>query len=135
MRSNCGYTLMISSRSLERCITCMVTMYALYSHSNKVKSSLRLVLGLIWRQSRSYVTSRDTVMICTDSWYKIFGFGWTFDELRITAQRRHCETLYAAGRAEEAKEVLLKILDTSGDVRASGWVMGGYRHLNWMDLG
>ncbi|KAF8550012.1 TPR-like protein [Imleria badia] len=54
----------------------------------------------------------------------IFGFGWTFDELPITAQRRHCEALYASGRVEEAKEALLNILDSFGEeIHTKGWVM------------
>ncbi|KAH0839335.1 hypothetical protein J3R83DRAFT_17 [Lanmaoa asiatica] len=66
----------------------------------------------------------------------IFGFGWTFDELPITVQRRHCESLYALGRVEDAKEALLKILNTFGkEIHARNWVMGGYQHLNWMDSG
>ncbi|KAF8555608.1 hypothetical protein OG21DRAFT_1483747 [Imleria badia] len=55
-------------------------------------------------------------------------FGWTFEGLEITVQRYNCESLYAAGRAEEATEALLKILDTFGEeIRASkataDWVM------------
>jgi hypothetical protein len=52
-------------------------------------------------------------MVYADSWDKIFG--WTFDGLQITVQRYHCEDLYASGRAEEAAEALLKILDTFGE--------------------
>ncbi|KAF8552128.1 TPR-like protein [Imleria badia] len=53
----------------------------------------------------------------------IFGFEWNFDGLLIKVQRRHFEDLYISGRAEEAKEALLKILDTFGeDIRASNWV-------------
>jgi hypothetical protein len=67
-------------------------------------------------------------MIYAHSCNKIFG--WTFDGLQITVQRYHCEDLYASGRAEEATEALLKILDTFGEeIRASkvtaDWVMGG----------
>lgn len=75
-------------------------------------------------------------MICADSWDKIFGFEWTFDQLPITVQRRHCETLYALGRVEDAKEALLKILRTFGEeIRERNWVMGGYRRLHRMNLG
>jgi hypothetical protein len=76
-------------------------------------------------------------MVCADSWDKIFG--WAFDELQITVQRYHCEDLYASGRAAEATEALLNILDTFGEeIRANkataDWVMGVYRHLNRMDM-
>ena len=72
-------------------------------------------------------------MICVHSFNKIFG--WTFDGLQITVQRYHCEDLYAAGRAEEATEALLKILNTfDEEIHASKetaeWVMSGYRHTN-----
>ena len=66
-------------------------------------------------------------------------FGWTFDGLRVTVQRYHCEDLYTSGRVEEAAEVLLKILDTFGEeISASKvtveWVTGEYLHLNLVDL-
>ena len=50
-------------------------------------------------------------------------------------QRRYCESLYASGRVEDAKEVLLKMLDTFGEeMHARNWVIGGYRRLNQMGL-
>ena len=70
----------------------------------------------------------DIILIYAHSCNKIFG--WTFDGLQVTVQRYHCEDLYAKGLAEEAKEALLKILDTfreeihSSEVTAK-WVMGG----------
>ena len=72
-------------------------------------------------------------MIYAHSCNKIFG--WTFDGIRITVQRYHCEELYAAGRAEEATVALLKILDTFGEeIHASKataeWVTGEYRDAN-----
>jgi hypothetical protein len=68
-------------------------------------------------------------MIYAQSCNKIFG--WTFDGLQITMQRYHCEDLYAAGHAEEAAVVLLKILDTfDEEIHASKvtaeWVLGEY---------
>ncbi|KAF8548112.1 hypothetical protein OG21DRAFT_1607087 [Imleria badia] len=38
--------------------------------------------------------------------------GWQFDELEITIQRQLCETLYATGRAKQAEDALLKMVNS-----------------------
>lgn len=75
-------------------------------------------------------------MIYTYSCNQIFG--WSFDGLQITVERYRCEGLLAAGRVEEATEVLLTILETFGsEIRASKltakWVICEYRHANQVD--
>ncbi|KAF8546305.1 hypothetical protein OG21DRAFT_1176634 [Imleria badia] len=38
--------------------------------------------------------------------------GWQFDDLEITIQRQLCEALYAAGRAKQAEDALLKMVNS-----------------------
>ncbi|KAF8552132.1 hypothetical protein OG21DRAFT_1498629 [Imleria badia] len=96
----------------------------------QVLRKMYLMQGDNARAEQSLERGQDLASSCTGSDLEIISlvFGWTFEGLRITAQRYHCEDLYSSGRTVEAAEVLLKITDTFGeDIRASKvteeWVM------------
>ena len=57
--------------------------------------------------------------------------GWNFDDLDITIRQRLCDSLYAVGRAKDAGETFLKIVnDLDGERYMSGplgkWVSGEF---------
>lgn len=54
--------------------------------------------------------------------------GWQFDDLDITVQRRLCEALYEAGRAKQAEDALLKMVNSITHVtnmtEITEWISG-----------
>ncbi|KAF8550860.1 TPR-like protein [Imleria badia] len=91
----------------------------------QVLGKMYLMQGDYARAVQSLERAQGIASSCTGSDLKIisFIFGWTFYGLRITVLRYLCENLYASGRAEEAADTLLKIIDTFGESKvAIDWV-------------
>ncbi|KAF8550593.1 TPR-like protein [Imleria badia] len=96
----------------------------------QVLGKMYFVQGDYARAAESLERGQGLASSCTGSDLETISliFGWTFNELGITAQRYHCDGLYTAGRVEEATAALRKILNTFGEeIRASkvtaDWVM------------
>ncbi|KAF8549449.1 hypothetical protein OG21DRAFT_1447848 [Imleria badia] len=101
----------------------------MYSHL-QVLGKMYLMQGDYTRAVRSLERGLGLGSSCTGSALETISliFGWTFDGLQVTVQRHYCEDLYAAGRAEEATETLLKILnalseETHSNKVTADWVM------------